>query len=124
MFSYSRDFCMRSHRRYTMCGFHYNERHRGLDWRQCPACKDMNKSDPSYSENGYNVTPRLDRPKGECMCVRARGGAQQLTACARAPRYSTVKCAKCPNRIYTAQEGYSNSAQGGITCTRCSGGPR
>ena len=34
MMSYSRDHCLRSHLRYTMCGFHKNEGHSG-DWRQC-----------------------------------------------------------------------------------------
>jgi len=72
MFSYSRDFCGRSHRRYTMCGSHYSEQHRGAGWRQCLSCKATSDLDPWYAENGYNVSPRLDRPKGECMCAHRR----------------------------------------------------
>src|ERR687887_2347938 len=38
MFSYARNSCSRNHWRYTLCGYHYNERHNG-DWRECDECK-------------------------------------------------------------------------------------
>ena len=38
MFSYSRQFCVRSHRRYTTCGSHYGEGHESPDWRTCEEC--------------------------------------------------------------------------------------
>ncbi len=40
MMSYSRDFCERSHTRYTLCGNHGVESYcdRTKDWRECEGC--------------------------------------------------------------------------------------
>jgi hypothetical protein len=39
LMSYSREFCERSHDRYTLCGYHGVEREcdKSKDWRECPA---------------------------------------------------------------------------------------
>ena len=39
LFSYARNSCSRNHRRYTLCGYHFNEGHPG-DWKDCPKCRE------------------------------------------------------------------------------------
>lgn len=70
LMSYSRDFCSRSHERYTLCGAHGVEDFcdDSLDWRVCPGCdpKDtsfrINISDALYRGlNAYNFCPLLEK---------------------------------------------------------------
>lgn len=99
MFSYSRQFCARSHRRYTTCGAHSSEGHSG-DWRNCEDCnKGRGKSKSWYSTNGYNFTPGLEKyyPKGQ---------------------YITEACSTCNKRIATGFEGHGFSATG-VVCMGC-----
>lgn len=42
LMSYSRDFRSRSHGRYTMCGFHFNEGF-ARDWRECTQCQKVER---------------------------------------------------------------------------------
>ena len=34
LFSYARNSCARNHRKYTICGFHFTESHKGK-WQNC-----------------------------------------------------------------------------------------
>jgi len=103
MFSYSRDFCKRSHSRYTSCGFHHNNRHAG-DWRECTKCDDELPQDTSgvrswYSTNGFNVTPALER-------------------CLTQGSYLTKPCSGCKGRIMPGHDG-EIFAYGKTYCARC-----
>lgn len=39
LFSYARNSCARNHRRFTLCGYHNSEEHKG-DWKDCKKCLD------------------------------------------------------------------------------------
>ena len=54
MFSYSREFCDRSHRRYTTCGKHDSERHSG-DWRECKICVDELRNPGDFDDSTDNA---------------------------------------------------------------------
>lgn len=84
--SYSRDYCMRSHMRYTMCYTHHEEKHEG-DWRECEQCNaNDDKARPFSTTNGFNVTPALEFsiPQGS---------------------FITRPCASCKNRILPGHDG-------------------
>ncbi|CAM9428689.1 unnamed protein product [Sphacelaria rigidula] len=111
MFSYSREFCDRSHDRYTRCGSHSTERHRAPDWRSCEECKgeDGTVVDSAgrvvrswYSTNAYNFTPGLMEsfPKGSMI---------------------TTDCRLCHKRIATGFEAHSSKMHNGEFITACSG---
>src|SRR5256885_12163882 len=38
LFSYAHNSCSRNHRRYTLCGYHFNEQHHGT-WQSCKKCR-------------------------------------------------------------------------------------
>ncbi|GAM25053.1 hypothetical protein SAMD00019534_082280 [Acytostelium subglobosum LB1] len=67
MMSNSRQFCARSHNRYTSCGCpeatghkHDNKKN---DWRACKECRSGGQ-DNWYNCNGYNFSPMFDAPYG------------------------------------------------------------
>jgi hypothetical protein len=105
LFSYSREFCSRSHNRYTTCTWHCTEEHgSSVDWRECKECmKDSTKNNVRSwnSTNGYNFTPGLMAayPKGSMI---------------------TAECCSCHGRIATGFEAhvYSPSVNG-PTCKYC-----
>ncbi|GMI46648.1 hypothetical protein TrCOL_g11440 [Triparma columacea] len=86
MFSYSRDFCARSHRRYTRCAAHSNEGHSG-DWRDCERCDEnmggggANEPRCWYSTNGFNLTPGLESrmPQGMNITKGCDGCGKRIT---------------------------------------------
>ena len=100
LMSYSRDFCMRSHMRYTLCGNHFHSDHSG-DWRQCDECKTIGEEGARswYSTNGFNLTPCLesDMPKGS---------------------FITVGCSTCDGRITPGHDAVTISAKG-QQCHNC-----
>ena len=55
IFSYARNCCSRNHRRYTLCGYHFNEGHPG-NWQDCPKCRDTFETEMYvyYGTNEYN----------------------------------------------------------------------
>ena len=73
--SYSRSFCSRSHRRYTMCHFHLEDTHPGKDWRDCNLCKIQINNDTWKlwaAMNAYSPRPPRPHHKGllltnQCM---------------------------------------------------------
>ncbi|CAG9461830.1 unnamed protein product [Pedinophyceae sp. YPF-701] len=111
LMSYSREFCHRSHERYTICGTHHSDRnHRGdQDWRTCGVCEaDFAGQIPGtrlwYSTNGYNFVPGLEAqyPKGS---------------------FITTECCECRRRLYLGTESYSAKAGNGVflySCDACS----
>ena len=100
MFSYGRNSCSRNHRKQTLCGFHFNEGHKG-DWWDCDECR---KAFPTaeyvlYGTNEYNFR-KLDSP----------------------PTFDPIRCAKCATVIDLAQDGYSMTG-GKYFCEGCSSFP-
>jgi len=76
MFSNDKGHCLRSHKRYTSCHRHYEEKHPGNDWRECEICNqcegydDNNKNTRSFhSTNHFNTLPPLEKwlPRGSFL---------------------------------------------------------
>jgi hypothetical protein len=96
LFSYATNSCHRNHRRYTLCGYHYNEGHSG-DWKTCPKCKADFETEMYvyYGTNEYNFE-KLENP----------------------PDYEPTRCSKCNSIIILGEGGYS--VQGGkYFCAKC-----
>ena len=96
LFSYARNSCSRNHRRYTLCGYHFNEQHKGA-WQDCKVCrKDI---EPEmyvyYGTNEYNFE-KLANP----------------------PAFEPTRCVRCNKVIKLATEGYSVSSDG-TYCMTC-----
>jgi hypothetical protein len=96
MFSYARNSCSRNHSRYTLCGFHFNEGHKG-NWQACRKCRKDIETEMyvHYGTNEFNFE-KLVNP----------------------PAYEPTHCAKCNKVIRLAEDGYTLS--GGKTyCMAC-----
>jgi hypothetical protein len=98
IFSYARNSCSRNHWRYTLCGYHYNERHQG-DWRECKKCRKDFETElyVYYGTNEYNFV-KLENP----------------------PAFEPTRCAKCKRAIRLGEDGYSMQGRK-YYCLRCSG---
>lgn len=87
LFSYARNSCARNHRRFTLCGFHHTEGHKG-DWKTCKKCLESFEHELEmyvwYGTNEYNFT-KLENP----------------------PAFKPKYCSKCGNRIVLSEGGYS-----------------
>lgn len=96
LFSYARNSCSRNHHRYTLCGFHFNEGHKG-SWQDCKKCrKDLGtEMYVHHGTNEYNFE-KLTNP----------------------PDYEPTRCATCSKVIRLALDGYAMSG-GKIYCFAC-----
>lgn len=96
VFSYAQDSCHRNHRRYTLCGYHHTEDHKG-DWRECQDCRQGFETEMYvwYGTNEYNFI-KLENP----------------------PQYEPTRCAKCSQVIKLAEESYSMKGVSHF-CERC-----
>jgi len=73
-FSYSRNSCYRNHERFTMCAFHFQEKHMG-DWKTCPVCRNEFKTEiyVYYGTNEYNFEKLTNPPTFEpTHCTRCK----------------------------------------------------
>ena len=99
MFSYSRDICSRNHRRFTLCGYHHAEQHKG-DWKTCKKCREDFEHELEmyvwYGMNEYNFE-KLSNP----------------------PAFKPTYCSKCGERIFLPDGGYSVLC-GVYRCDNCS----
>jgi hypothetical protein len=96
MFSYDTNSCSRNHSRYTLCGYHHTEGHRG-DWRTCAKCRQSFQTEMYvwYGTNESNFI-KLENP----------------------PKYEPTRCSNCNRVIKLAEEGYSTKGQGHF-CESC-----
>ncbi len=98
MFSYARNSCSRNHHRYTLCGYHYSEGHKG-HWQDCAECRKAFDTEMYvyYGTNEYNFE-KLRNP----------------------PAYKPSRCSKCGKVIKLGVDGYTITNQGYIceTCTQ------
>lgn len=87
LFSYSRNSCHRNHRRYTLCGYHFNEEHQG-EWQDCPECRDNFETEMYvyYGTNEYNFEVLKNPPEFEptkcsdCGAVIVLGNGGYMTS--------------------------------------------
>lgn len=98
LFSYARNSCHRNHKRYTLCGGHFEEGHDGK-WQDCPKCRQNFPTEMYvyYGTNEYNFET-LSNP----------------------PAYEPTHCSKCGEVIHLAEGGYS-SVGDEYVCMKCSG---
>ncbi len=84
-FSFAQNSCSRNHRRFTLCGFHFNENHEG-DWKTCSDCLKSIEAEMYgyYGTNEYNFE-KLEK----------------------APPFQPKFCARCHKKISLAHEGHS-----------------
>jgi DNA-directed RNA polymerase subunit RPC12/RpoP len=96
MFSFARNSCSRNHRRYTLCGYHFNEEHGGK-WQDCAECRNSFETEMYvyYGTNEYNFEV-LENP----------------------PEYEPTKCAECGAIIVLGDGGYMTSKDGYL-CPKC-----
>jgi hypothetical protein len=96
LFSYARNSCARNHWRYTLCGYHFNEQHKG-SWQDCKKCrKDIDtEMYVYYGTNEYNFE-KLANP----------------------PDFEPTHCGKCNKVISLSMDGYTIS-KGKTYCMRC-----
>jgi uncharacterized protein YecA (UPF0149 family) len=98
LFSYARNSCLRNHRRYTLCGQHFDAGHDG-DWKTCTRCrKELSKELEMYIWYGTNEYNHEKLPDP--------------------PAFTPSFCAKCRKRIILADGGYTVKA-GKYYCDRC-----
>ncbi len=84
LFSYAHNSCSRNHQRYTLCGFHRMEAHKG-DWENCPDCKVFEtEMYVWYGTNEYNFE-KLQDP----------------------PAYEPTRCSRCKAVINLGEDAYS-----------------
>ncbi len=97
IFSYARNSCHRNHRRFTLCGSHHAEDHKG-DWRTCQKCREGFETEMYvwYGTNEYNFV-KLENP----------------------PKYEPTLCSHCHRVIRLGEDGYSTKG-GSYYCERCS----
>ena len=96
LFSYARNSCHRNHRRYTLCGYHHAEGHKGR-WQDCPDCHDFEtEMYVWYGTNEYNFV-KLENP----------------------PKFRPTFCHSCHKRIRLGTDGCSRSPDGDYLCESC-----
>lgn len=96
LFSFARNSCARNHRKFTLCGSHHNEEHRG-DWKTCEKCLSNIKIEMyvHYGTNRYNFE-KLANP----------------------PKYEPTKCSAC-KEIIKLSEGRYSIYRDGYYCMNC-----
>ncbi|MBU0457828.1 hypothetical protein KJ652_04050 [Patescibacteria group bacterium] len=98
VFSYARNSCARNHRRFTLCGYHECEEHKG-DWQTCKKCLESFKHEMEmyvwYGTNEYNFS-KLENP----------------------PSFQPTHCGKCGKHIVLPEGGYS-VLHGEYRCDGC-----
>jgi hypothetical protein len=96
LFSYAHNSCSRNHRRYTLCGYHFNEGHKG-SWQACKKCRREIGGEmyAYYGTNEYNFEKLAD-----------------------VPPFEPTHCAECSRVIKLAEEAYSMGSKG-YTCSDC-----
>ena len=111
LMSYSREYCSRSHDRYTLCGYHGVEKEcdKAKDWRECPECQSDARSGEGASDrlwrglNPYNFYPLLS---------------------STVPRHALcATCNQCSKKFLPGAEGSCHKPVHGLTCLGCSGRP-
>lgn len=96
MFSYAKNSCYRNHRRYTLCGYHHAEGHKG-HWKDCPICRESFEPElyVYYGTNEFNFE-KLENP----------------------PSFEPTRCAGCKRIIKLGEDNYTISGKKYL-CEEC-----
>jgi len=96
LFSHARNSCFRNHSRFTLCGSHFSEGHKG-NWKTCKKCRSGIKPEMIawYGTNEYNFEKMPDPPT-----------------------YKPTQCSRCGEVIVLGNGGYSYGPKG-YTCGDC-----
>ncbi len=96
LFSFAKNSCARNHRRYTLCGSHHTEEHKG-HWQDCADCREGVETEMYvwYGTNVFNFE-KLKNP----------------------PAYEPTHCKTCQRVILLGEEGYSQSGDEYL-CEEC-----
>ncbi len=96
LFSYARNSCYRNHDRYTMCSYHFHEKHEG-DWRECQKCRETFDTElyVHFCTNEYNFE-KLENP----------------------PAFEPARCKDCNRVIDLGRDGYSMKGDD-YFCSNC-----
>lgn len=84
MLSESKEHCLRSHKRFTACHRHYEEKHEGKDWRECVICNEIDYAGATtqsyHSTNHFSVLPPLEKflPVGSFLTFPCQGCKQRV----------------------------------------------
>src|SRR3989338_6669733 len=64
LFSYARSSCHRNHNRYTLCGYHHAQEHKGY-WETCTKCRGEFETElyVYYGTNEHNFEKLKNPPK-------------------------------------------------------------
>lgn len=96
VFSYARNSCYRNHTRYTLCGSHHAEEHKGR-WTMCGECRGNFETEMYvwYATNDYNFEKLADPPA-----------------------YEPTHCIDCKRVIRLGEDGYMQGSDG-YRCEPC-----
>ena len=96
MFSYARNSCHRNHQRYTLCGYHHNEGHKGT-WQDCEKCRADFPTEiyVGYGTNEYNFEKLPDPPAYKPTCCDGCGAVIHLNEGGYSQGSKGMLCAKC-----------------------------
>lgn len=81
IFLYARNSCYRNHDRYTLCSYHFHEKHKDV-WQNCKICK-ASFDTPDYvsmGTNEYNFEVLKNPQKFSIPCVNCGFTADTLDA--------------------------------------------
>jgi hypothetical protein len=97
LLSNGQNSCLGKHDHYTLCSYHFTNRHKG-DWQNCSACRKSFGTEIYvwYGTNEFNVS-KLENP----------------------PAFEPTKCIDCGCLIVLSSDHYSKSADG-YRCLNCS----
>lgn len=98
LFSYARNSCWRNHDRYTVCGFHSHEEHKGK-WLDCKKCL-----------NSFDTEDYVDMATNEYNFEKLKNP----------PSFGPTLCAECGRVIVRAEEGFTMVPKKGYVCEDCS----
>ncbi|KIY68808.1 hypothetical protein CYLTODRAFT_421261 [Cylindrobasidium torrendii FP15055 ss-10] len=98
-FSFSKVSCLRNHTRYTACGYHKSEGHKG-HWHTCYECRKANTPENRawYRKNNYNFL--VDIEDKEYV-------------------FPQTRCAGCTKVMKMGPENHSKGANGVVACQPC-----
>lgn len=98
MFSYARNSCARNHRRFTLCGFHHTEGHRGA-WQECRSCRTFEtEMYVWYGTNEYNFEKLPDPPAYEPTLCSSCGVVIVLSRDEYSQLGARYTCGGCQDR--------------------------
>lgn len=97
LFSFAHNSCSRNHRRYTLCGGHFDNEHEGR-WQDCAECRENFETEMYvyFGTNEYNFEKLPDPPS-----------------------YEPTRCVHCQKVIRLGYDGFSRNRDG-YFCERCS----